>query len=150
MESIILTAFSISEVSIAYKLVVYLLILILFITGILEIALYRNEVPEDNINHIINISADKQFFIVFAWGVIGGHLFLGSSNSIQLPTVISILILTVVTLGFVGYNIYRNKKYKEIGVEPKMPQHLRLTYLILGLLMGHFLWTMNGFINPAL
>lgn len=102
-----------------------------------EIVFNLNDIDNDTSNLIIlEWSKDKLFFIPFALGAITGHLFLGTRNPVfkmesgMYPVFVLFGIAVIATV--FGFTV----KFKK--------SRLFLTgMLILGLLYGHFFWSMN-------
>ncbi len=98
--------------------------------------LSNNEVLNDTINYILKTWAyGRYFFITFAWGVLGGHFFLGTKTPVfgdnwWLPVVLVILIL--------GILFYIGKKQSKSFI---MDRKLQLLLLVFGVLYGHFFWS---------
>lgn len=127
----------------SYKLIEGLLIGIVLVFVVIEIALNFNDDQGDTSNVILyDWSCGKFFFIPFCLGAIGGHLFLGTSVPIlqnviilnipssELSVIILFIICGVMTL--IGYNYSFPKTKLFISA-----------ILALGILYGHFFWSMN-------
>lgn len=101
-----------------------------------NIILSLNQIENDTINHILKKWAyGKHFFITFAWGILGGHFFLGTKvplfgDNWWLPVVLVIVIL--------GALLIIGLKQKDDFV---MDRKLQLLLLVLGVLYGHFFWS---------
>ncbi len=105
----------------------------------LEVALNLNDIDGDTSNVILlEWSQDKIFFIPFALGAIGGHLFLGTKSLFfaftdtmpMLP--VTILVILLIIMGVIGYK-----------VEFKKTKGLMFSLFIAGLAYGHLMWSMN-------
>ena len=103
-----------------------------------NVYLYFDHIRDNTINLLVkNWAYTKYFFLTFGWGVLGGHFFLGTKNpNLDFGTwkpVIIIVVLAGVVLA--------------IGLKQKKPFLLKRRYqlllLILGLLCGHFFWSLN-------
>ena len=127
----------------AYLLVEYFLIFMGLIFVLFEIVLNLMDIGGDTTNvFLYNWSKDKFFFIPFALGAIMGHLFLGAKRSlfeVELIQGIDNDMLSVLVLA--GLALLMTL----IGVlVPFRKSKLFLSFLlILGLLYGHFFWSMN-------
>lgn len=110
---------------------------------IIEIAFNFNNVKDDTTNIILyKWSKGKYFFIPFAFGAIGGHLFLGTKEPIfpkfddllyqagLMPVLLLFSICAIMIL--IGHIVKFHRT------------NIFFSFLIfLGLLYGHFLWSMN-------
>jgi len=108
-----------------------------------EIVFNLNDIDNDTSNLIIlEWSQDKLFFIPFALGAVAGHLFLGTRNpdfkmsSGLYPVFILFGIAIVATI--IGFTV----KFKKTKL-------FLTVLLVLGLLYGHFFWSMNYVITEA-
>ena len=115
-----------------------------------NVLLSLNDVQDDTINHIIKQWAySKNFFITFAWGILGGHFFLGTRLPIfgdnwWLPVVLVVVILLAMVI--IG------RKQKDGFI---MSPRIQILLLVLGVLYGHFFWSQRHldeisfpFLNP--
>ena len=108
----------------------------------MEICLNLNDIDNDTSNMILlQWSKGKLFIIPFALGAIAGHLFLGTqnpafkmANSIY-PVVILFAISIISILISYLLTFKRTKRFLS-------------ALLVLGVLYGHFFWSMN-YITPA-
>lgn len=117
------------------------LILIIIPLGmiILEAFLSFNKIKGDTISGIIHHWAyGRSFFITLTWGIVTGHLFLGSKNPILKDNTISVIVVAVLAIiaGLVGWKMKTNRTSKLI----------QAALLIVGLILGHLLWSMNDYI----
>lgn len=120
-----------------YEIVKIIMISFAVIYLLLEIVLNLNDIDKDTSNVILlKWSEDKFFFIPFALGAIGGHLFLGTRDSAFKPShsMYPVLILVGIALLclLIGYRV----KFKKT-------RFFLSLLLFLGLLYGHFFWSMN-------
>ena len=101
-----------------------------------NVVLSFNDIQDDTINFIIKKWAySKYFFLTFAWGILGGHFFLGTKiplfgDNWWLPVVLVVLVLVI--LFFIG------KKQDDAFV---MESKTQVLLLVLGVLYGHFFWS---------
>ena len=101
-----------------------------------NIVLSLNEIENDTINYIIKKWAyGRYFFTTFAWGILGGHFFLGTKiplfgDNWWLPVVLVVVILAALLI--IGF------KQKE---DFKMSARLQFLLLLMGVLYGHFFWS---------
>ncbi|WGK64285.1 hypothetical protein [Croceiramulus getboli] len=103
---------------------------------LLNIWLYFNGEEDDTISHVLKSWAfDRYFFITFAWGVLGGHFFLGVKESI-LGTSLWLPPLLVVVIMALLY--YLGVRYRDRWTI--QPKH-QFALLISGFLFGHFFWS---------
>lgn len=125
--------------------VIVLAVLILFT---IEILAKLNNIPNDNVNELIRQWIyGKYYFITFCFGVISGHLFLGITyrwldcktlginmdcaifDVIVIAGLVSIFLVTGLVLKFKSSSIF-----------------FHFLLLTIGLLAGHFIWSMNVFV----
>lgn len=98
--------------------------------------LYFNDEKDDTVNFIIKKWAyNRYFFLPMAWGILGGHFFLGSQVPILgqntwLPVVLVVVLLLAIL--FVGL-----KQPKDFVMKPS----IQFLLLIIGVLYGHFFWS---------
>jgi len=127
----------------AFLLVEYFLIFMGLIFVLFEIVLNLMDIGGETTNvFLYNWSKGKFFFIPFALGAIMGHLFLGTQWQIFEEDLISGMdndMLSVLVLAglallmmLIGWFIPFNKSKLFLS-----------TILVLGLLYGHFFWSMN-------
>ncbi|EPR65685.1 hypothetical protein ADICYQ_5320 [Cyclobacterium qasimii M12-11B] len=109
---------------------------------IIEILLLLNDIDNDTTNVLLlEWSRGKSFFIPFALGAIAGHLFLGTSNvafkmSNGMFPVLIIFGLTIIMV-VIGFKVpFRKTKAFLTAI------------LIVGVLFGHFFWSMNYLVKP--
>lgn len=127
----------------AYLLVEYFLIFMGLIFVLFEIVLNLMDIGGETTNvFLFRWSKGKFFFIPFALGAIMGHLFLGAKRVVFETEIIQGMdndMLSVIVLGglalimvLIGFLIPFNKSKSFLSL-----------LLILGLLYGHFFWSMN-------
>lgn len=103
---------------------------------------YFNKIKNDTVNIILkNWASSKHFFITFAWGVLGGHFFLGTriplfGSNWWLPVLLIILVLAI--LFFIG---------KRMKSDFTLKSEYQFILLILGVLYGHFIWSQRHIPN---
>ncbi len=108
-----------------------ILFLILF-----NVVLYFNDIEKDTVNYLIKQWAyHKYFFLTTAWGILGGHFFLGSQvpllgDNTWLPVVLVIV--------FLGALFLIGKKQDQGFI---MKRRIQILLLLLGVLYGHFFWS---------
>ena len=101
-----------------------------------NIILSLNQVPNDTVNYILKKWAyGRYFFLTFAWGILGGHFFLGTKVPLikgkwWIPPLLVVVLLLI--LFFIG------KKQKENFV---MNPKVQFALIVLGVLIGHFFWS---------
>lgn len=103
---------------------------------ILEIFLSLNDIEGDTISVIIREWAfSRNFFITLAWGMVTGHLFLGSKSPIIEDNTLSVVVvaLLVSVAALVGCKL---KTFKINTV-------IQLILFVGGAIIGHFIWSMN-------
>jgi hypothetical protein len=118
-------------------------ILIIVILGmlILEIILSLNDIKGDAISVIIRGWAySRNFFITLAWGIITGHLFLGSKSPLIADNALSVV--TVALLACVAAIV--GCKLKAVRIS----KLVQLTLFLVGAIIGHFIWSMNDVLIP--
>jgi len=118
-------------------------ILIIVILGMLtlEIILSLNDIEGDAISVIIRGWAySRNFFITLAWGIITGHLFLGSKSPLIADNALSVV--TVALLACVAVII--GCKLKAVRIS----KLVQLTLFLVGAIIGHFIWSMNDVLIP--
>lgn len=105
---------------------------------ILEVILSLNNIEGDTISGIISEWAyGRNFFITFAWGIVTGHLFLGSKSPLLKDNVMSVVVVALLACIVVI-----------VGCKRKSSNITRLfqaIILISGIVIGHFTWSMNDF-----
>ncbi len=119
-----------------YKIVEFIMIAFAVLYVIFEFILNYNNIDNDTSNaFLLKWSQGKAFFIPFALGAIGGHLFLGTKNPFfdmnsLLP--VAILLALVIIMVIIGI------------VKPFKKSKLFLgSLLVLGVIYGHLIWSMN-------
>ena len=118
-------------------------ILIIVILGMLtlEIILSLNDIEGDAISVIIRGWAySRNFFITLAWGIITGHLFLGSKSPLIADNALSVV--TVALLACVAAII--GCKLKAVRIS----KLVQLALFMVGAIIGHFIWSMNDVLIP--
>lgn len=125
-----------SDLANAYQIVAAVLIVCAGILAILDIIQNMNDVYEDNLNCILHDMAYGRYYVMpFAFGFILGHLLLGSVAAWTCQNLGMLIgLLITIVLFFIGRK-YRLRKEKNAIV---------ITLLIVGVLMGHFMWSMNS------
>jgi hypothetical protein len=118
-------------------------ILIIMILGMmtLEIILSFNDIEGDSISAIIRGWAySRNFFITLAWGIVTGHLFLGSKSPMVADNTLSVVIVALLACvaAIIGC------KLKSV----KITKLIQLILFVVGTLIGHFLWSMNDVLIP--
>lgn len=112
-----------------------------------EVYLNVNDVDDDTSNIIIFRWTRKQklIFLPFAFGAIGGHLFLGTSdprfqieNGIMPVVYLALICLVLLLVG--RFVLSREKDTRK---------WLMSLLLLLGFAYGHFIWSMNYSTLPA-
>jgi hypothetical protein len=102
-----------------------------------EVHLNLNDAPNDTTNvTLLELSKKRLIFIPYAIGVIAGHLFLGT-YWFSIPSKYEVWVL--VGFAFICLILYI--------IAPKIKTRSTLFFSILlaiGLLSGHFLWSMNS------
>lgn len=122
-----------------YILIVELILIVIPLGMIiLEIFLSFNKIKGDTISGILNRWAyGRSFFITLAWGIVTGHLFLGSKEPWLKNNVVSVLV--VAALALIAYLIGRKLKSE------KMNWLTQAAILVVGTIIGHFVWSMNDY-----
>ena len=121
------------------KAVELILIVIPLIMMALEAFLSFNDIKGDTISGIINRWAyGKNYFITLMWGIVTGHLFLGSKNPILEDNTVSVIVVAVLAIiaAILGWKI----KFKRNNYI------FQAALLIIGLALGHLLWSMNDYV----
>ena len=109
--------------------------LLIFLMG-LEFFLGSNDVKGDTIKvRIREWAYGKSFYITFLWGVLTGHFYFGAENPLIRKTEWSIvaIIIASILLILIG-------KFVKIKITMKH----QFILLIIGVLFGHFLFSMNS------
>lgn len=121
-----------------YYIVASIIVGISALLVIVEIFLSLNDIPGDNINlNLYKWATNKWYFITFMWGVIAGHLFLGSTQPWIAKNMYSVIIIGLITIAL----IIKGKYDKNESIS----QSTHMFLLVIGTLLGHFLWSMNDF-----
>ncbi len=114
------------------------LILIIFAVSyvVLEVILNLNDLDNDTSNILIlQWSRGKAFFLPFALGAVGGHLFLGTKlEFFYMNYIIPVIVLFSVCLLMLLIGHF---------VPFKKSNTFLISLLLLGFLYGHFIWSMN-------
>lgn len=103
---------------------------------ILEIFLSLNDIEGDTISVIIRGWAfSRNFFITLAWGMVTGHLFLGSKSPIIEDNALSVVVVALLAsvAALIGCKL---KTFKINTV-------IQLILFVGGAIIGHFIWSMN-------
>ena len=106
---------------------------------ILETFLSFNNIKGDTISGIINRWAyGKNYFITLMWGIVTGHLFLGSKNPILEDNTVSVIVVAVLAIivAILGWKVKFSKNN----------YIFQAALLIIGLVLGHLLWSMNDYV----
>ena len=120
-----------------YKWVSVCLVGVLGIFIGLEILLSLNDVEGDNVNYnVYKWSSGKYYFVPFAWGLMAGHFFFGTSE----PIVSSMTTMTVISAGIALVLMLIGHFFKKGYTGPPW----RVLMLVFGILVGHFIWSMHG------
>lgn len=120
----------------AYHTVTNIMAVFAALYVLLEIVLNLNEIEDDTSNIILlEASQGKLFFIPFALGAIMGHLFLGTEKPIidigdSTPVVVLFALSALMVI--IGFTVPFKKSKAFLSA-----------LLVLGLLYGHFVWSMN-------
>lgn len=102
---------------------------------VFDIYLYLNKAKGDTISYILKSWVyDKYFFITFLWGVLAGHFFLGTSDSLFEEPIWGLLIVLEITLILFIFGMFCKIKIKPL---------VQALLLIFGVLIGHFFWSLN-------
>ncbi len=99
---------------------------------VVDLFLYLNDTPGDTISNVLRDWAYERFFVVtWAWGVLGGHLFLTNPNP-PLGSTLSIVLLLALTLALfvAGYFFFKGP----------IPVAVQAVLLLLGVIAGYVLW----------
>lgn len=116
-----------------------ILIIIPLLMIILEVFLSFNDIKGDTISGIIHRWAyGKNYFITLMWGIVTGHLFLGSKNPILENNTVSVIVVALLALA-VAILGWRVKFSKNNYI-------FQAALLIVGLVLGHLLWSMNDYV----
>lgn len=107
----------------------------LTLIGLWDIYSNFNDEQEDNLNIILYRWSEKYYFLTFIWGVVGGHLFFGSSKML-ISSYVSIIVVSVVSV-LILLSDYRIKR-------SEIKSYKKIISLLIGFLFGHYIWTMNG------
>lgn len=115
-----------------------ILIVITLSILILEVFLSLNNIEGDTISGIISEWAyGRNFFITFAWGIVTGHLFLGSKSPLIDDNFMSVLVVVILACITVIVGCKRKSA--------KVTWVIQAILLISGAIIGHFTWSMNDF-----
>lgn len=107
----------------------------LTLIGLWDIYSNFNDEKEDNLNIILYRWSEKYYFLTFIWGVVGGHLFFGSSKAL-ISSYVSIIVVSVVSVLI----LLSDHRIKHSGIK----SYKKIISLLIGFLFGHYIWTMNG------
>lgn len=130
-----------NDIGQAYSIVAAITLALLTILVVIDLIMAFNDVPNDRLNYILhNESNHKGYFIPLLWGMVVGHLFLGkyytSEADLPITPTAAVIVLAVINLLVIGIG------YK-FPLKSKYPTFVILTLLIVGVLYGHFFWSMN-------
>ena len=118
-------------------------VLIIVIAGmlILEVILSLNDIEGDTISAIIRSWAySRNFFITLAWGMVTGHLFLGSKSPLIADNTLSVVVVAFLACAAVIIGC----KLKLV----KINKVIQLSLFVAGTIIGHFIWSMNDVLIP--
>jgi hypothetical protein len=108
---------------------------------VLEIFLSLNDIEGDTISGIIKDWAySRSFFVTLAWGIITGHLFLGSKSPLITDNVLSVVVVALL----VCVAIIIGCKLKSV----KINRIVQIFLFVSGALIGHLCWSMNDVVIP--
>lgn len=126
--------------------VIALAVVVLFVV---EISAKLNDVPNDNVNVIIREwSYNKFYFITFFIGVVAGHLFLGGTSRLvdckklgmnMECGIFDVIIVAGLSLILLATGLLFQKK--------RTTKTFQVVIFTIGLLVGHFIWSMNHFVK---
>lgn len=135
---VILTLFSLKWNNLPKQIGITLLIIGGFLV-VLDLILYTNTVQNDTISNVIRDCVNEgKWYLIYLFGVLGGHFFLGNSQLLLEKGVgIAILVATAIVFYILG----RQEKFKIISF------WMKLLVLILGFAGGHFFWSQAQFVN---
>lgn len=104
---------------------------------IVNLFLYLNDHKNDTVSHILKEWAyGKFFFLTFAWGVLCGHFFFGTTKNVFGITPTWLYVIPVVII--IGILIFIGIRFiKKIHMTPLYQFMLFVT----GVLYGHFFWS---------
>ncbi|HYG02031.1 MAG TPA: hypothetical protein VD927_06265 [Chryseosolibacter sp.] len=125
-----------------YEIVKSIMITFAIAYLLMEIVLNLNDVDNDTSNIILlQWSKGKLFIIPFALGAIGGHLFLGTRNPDfkMVNSIYPVLILFAIAVLSVAFSYV---------IKFEKSKFFLTSLLVLGILYGHFFWSMN-YANPV-
>lgn len=133
-----------------YFLVVGVIAASILLLFAVEIIAKLNDTPNDNVNTIIRDWAyGKFYFITFFFGIVAGHLFLGinsrwldcSKLGLQMDCkIFDVLVIAGLTILLIITGLI----FKESRVTRS--KTFQLVLFTAGLLIGHFVWSMNDFV----
>jgi hypothetical protein len=136
MENLFSLAIQFDEFKTYYYLVGMLIIGFAGILVIMEILLSLNDIPGDNINYnVYKWTYSKYYVIPIIWGILAGHLFLGSIKPIITNNTISVAVVAGITLILFLLGHFTQK--------PKVNRILVSILLMAGAIIGHLIWSMN-------
>lgn len=119
-----------------YELVEFIMIGFMVLYVSLEVVLNSNNHENDTSNVILKKwSEGNMFFIPFALGAIGGHLFLGTTiESLDINPMIPVIVLFGLSVAMVGCGYF---------IKFKKSTTFLTILLLAGIAYGHFFWSMN-------
>lgn len=134
---------------ILYYSVMGVIAMAVFILFIVEIAAKLNDVHNDNVNIIIREwSYHKFYFITFFFGVVAGHLFLGGTSRLidckKLGMTMECGIFDVIVVAGLSLLLLVTGL---IFQKNRTSTRFQVIVFTAGLLVGHFVWSMNHVIK---
>lgn len=139
---------NITSVDIFYSITVWVTLGLIGFLFLIEIFLKLNDVPYDNVNYIIRDWASKKFyFITFFAGVVSAHLFLGTTFDwfdcrILVGDKFECHIFDVIVVAGLSIVLLLIGLLTQKGSTSNKVQYLLYT---VGLIVGHFVWSMNNY-----
>jgi len=135
---ILIIDLSLRNVQIGYYIVVGLTLLVPIYLVLLEIWRSLNDIEGDNINYnLFRWTNRKMFVIPFAWGIILGHLTLGSMKPLIANNTISVIVVALLCIAMIVAG-----KWKK---STTIPRSYIAFLIVLGAFVGHFIWSMNDY-----
>jgi len=120
-----------------YLVVAAVLVICAALLTLLDLILSFNNDPKDNLNYLLHNWSNKFLFAIpFVWGVLIGHLFLGTSD----PWIVDQEVLVLVI--FAGLVVVLGVLSRFVKVKQNLSAW-RLSFLVAGALYGHFFWSMT-------
>jgi hypothetical protein len=120
-----------------YEVVKAIMITFTAVYILLEVVLNLNDIDDDTSNILLLEWSKGKFFIIpFALGAIGGHLFAGTKN--PLFEMGSSMYPVFILFAVAAISVYIGHK-----IQFKKTKFFLSALLLLGVLYGHYLWSMN-------